>query len=515
MAHGELKMEEQLERSHLGSEPRSTTLRDVLAPLFRHSRLVVVSFLGILLGAVLSGFLTPKQYQAEMKILVKRERVEPIVTTDRTTSAPARGDVSEEELNSEVELLKSRDLLEKVVIACNLQHSNRKSLWASAFPTVRALGSAQEPANDVGVPEAVRSLEKKLQVEPIKKTSLFRVTYESPDAQLAAQVLTSLANLYLEKHVAVHRPAGAYDFFQKEAERYQKELTASEARLADYTRSGGAVSAVLEKQMTLQKLTEFDATLKATQSGVAETENRIHELEAQLGYTLPRLTTQIHRADNSGLLNQLKSTLLTLEIKETELLNKFEPNYRLVQEVKKEIAQTRTAIAAAESEPVRDETTDRDPTHEWLRAERARSKTDLATLQARALATSRVVRAYLDKARLIDQQGSVQNSLIRAAKTAEENYLLYQRKEEEARISDALDRQRIVNVAIAEAATVPSLPTSPRWSWILLMGLLLASLVSIGLAFATDFMDPSFRTPDELQDYLKIPVLAATPKNGR
>src|SRR5712692_8632276 len=136
MAHGELKMEEQLERSHLGSAPRSTTLRDVLAPLFRHSRLVVVSFLGILLGAVLSGLLTPKQYQAETKILVKRERVERVVSTDRTSSVPSRPDVSEEELNSEVELLKSRDLLEKVVIACNLQHSNRKSLWASAFPSV-------------------------------------------------------------------------------------------------------------------------------------------------------------------------------------------------------------------------------------------------------------------------------------------------------------------------------------------------------------------------------------------
>jgi len=38
------------------------------------------------------------------------------------------------------------------------------------------------------------------------------------------------------------------------------------------------------------------------------------------------------------------------------------------------------------------------------------------------------------------------------------DYLLYLHKQEEARISDALDRQRISNVVVAEAATVPFKP---------------------------------------------------------
>ena len=55
-------------------------------------------------------------------------------------------------------------------------------------------------------------------------------------------------------------------------------------------------------------------------------------------------------------------------------------------------------------------------------------------------------------------------------KTAEDNYLLYLRKREEARISDALDGKKIVNVTIAEAATVPVLP-SFHLGWILIGGL--------------------------------------------
>lgn len=493
---------------------RTLTLRDIVAPVFRHRRLVILSFTGILLGAAIGGLSLPKQYKAQMRMLVRFERADPLVTSDRNALLPLRPDVSEEELNSEVELLKSRDLLEKVVLACGLHHATRSSLWARLFPKVEATESDQRLRDDQRVPQAVRALEKTLQVEPLKKTRLIKVTYESSDPPLAARVLTTLASLYLEKHVAVHRPPGAFDFFQRETERYQNELSAAEARLADFDREGGIVAAQLEKEITLHRLAEFDATLHATESAVAETEKRIGELKTQLSTVQPRLTTQMRTADNP-VLSQLTSTLLSLELKRTELLAKFAPDYRPVQEVEQQIAQARHAITQAQHEPVRDETTDRDPTHEWLRAELAKSRTELAALHARAIATARIVRSYLDKVREIDQKGTVQQSLMRSVKTAEENYLLYQRKQEEARISDALDRQRIVNVAVAEAATVPSLPSSPSWSLSLLVGILMASFVSLGLAYTTDYFDPSFRTPGELQSYLRIPVLAATPKTSR
>jgi len=50
---------------------------------------------------------------------------------------------------------------------------------------------------------------------------------------------------------------------------------------------------------------------------------------------------------------------------------------------------------------------------------------------------------------------------FRSAKLAEDNCLLYSRKQEEAQIQDALDQRRIVNVSIAEQPTVPALPSSP------------------------------------------------------
>jgi uncharacterized protein involved in exopolysaccharide biosynthesis len=211
-------------------------------------------------------------------------------------------------------------------------------------------------------------------------------------------------------------------------------------------------------------------------------------------------------------MQQLKTTLLDLELKRTALLEKFKPDYRPVQEVQKQIDETIETINEAQNSPALEETKDRNPSYEWLQSELTKSNAEMASLHARADETLSVIRQYRAQLGMIDVNGAEQENLLREVKEAEGNDLLYKQKREEARINDALDRQRIVNVAIAEAATVPALPANPHWALTLLLGLLLAFLVSPGLAFVVDYFDPSLRTPDELRDVLQIPVLAALPK---
>src|SRR6202171_2616291 len=112
-----------------GNGVHSPTLRDLFTIIFRHRRLMALSFFGILLGAILAAALQPNRYEAGMKILVKRERVDPVVTSEASAQSQFALGVTAEDLNSEVELLKSRDLLEKVVLACDLQQQSRSKLF--------------------------------------------------------------------------------------------------------------------------------------------------------------------------------------------------------------------------------------------------------------------------------------------------------------------------------------------------------------------------------------------------
>jgi uncharacterized protein involved in exopolysaccharide biosynthesis len=206
----------------------------------------------------------------------------------------------------------------------------------------------------------------------------------------------------------------------------------------------------------------------------------------------------------------MKTHLLELQLKRTELLSRFEPSYRLVQEVEKEIAETRAEIAGEALTPVQDETTDKDPNYEWARMEMEKAQVQWDGLRARQSdasiqAVSLRTFAQQRQADSVDQQ-----DLMRTAKAEEDNYLLYLHKREEARIGDALDERRILNVAIVEPPIAPALPVHSALVYFLL-AFVLAVAFSIGVGFTTEYFDATIRTPGEAQGLLEVPVLAWLP----
>ena len=472
--------------------PSLTGIRDWLGVGVRHRRWVALSFLGVLAGVLLYLAVIPPRYASNTKILVKRERADLLVTADPSGAeqqVPAA--VTETDLNSEVELIKSQDLLEAVVRKFGLQNAS---------------GGSDDPQRALA--GAVRNLENALKIEPLAKTSLISITYEDTDPQRSAQVLNTLVDLYMEKHLAVHSPAGTLDFFREQAGQYQQGLRAAESRLSAFSQEEGVVSPEQQKTETLQRLAEFQAELKQTQASIAETEQRISSLQGQTATLSSRMTTQIRTADNPELMEQLKSTLLNLQLKRTELLQKFEPSYRLVQEADTEIKQTQAAIDAADKSKLLDETTDQNPIYEWVNSELVKTHSELAAEQGRAESLSRSIRSYEEKAADLDQKQIVEAGLVRDKNMEEANYVLYQRKQEEARISDALDRNRIVNVAVTQAPEVPAAPSRSRLAT-LLVGLLAALAVSAGAAVTAEYLSPSLKNSEDVKEFLDLPVLGS------
>ena len=111
----------------------------------------------------------------------------------------------------------------------------------------------------------------------------------------------------------------------------------------------------------------------------------------------------------------------------------------------------------------------------------------------------------------LDQQSITRQDLQREVKADEQNYLTYLAKREQERMSDALDTTRIANVAIAVPPAIPVLPIF-GWPLILLAAICLATIMSVGSAYAADYLDSSFHTPAQLTDVLGIPVVVAFPK---
>jgi uncharacterized protein involved in exopolysaccharide biosynthesis len=471
------------------------TLQEVGHTLTRWRWSVLATFLLIITAVVISGVWIPK-YEATMKIMVSRQRSDAIVTPSENAPTLVNGDtVSEEDLNSEIELINSEDLLRNVVLATGLGQKPNTA------------------PSEASIAKAVRTLAKELKIEAVRKTNVIAIRYANRDPKMAAAVLRALATAYIDKHIEVHRPPGEFAFFDQQAKQYQQRLGQAQDKLTEFTKQSGVVSADTERDSALQQAASFDAAARQAQSSLDEARKRLQALDLQLKSVPPRMTTAQRTTDNPQLLEHLKSTLLTLQLKRTELLAKYDPSYPLVKEVDAEIADTTTAITTETKNPIREQTTDQNPTYTWIQGEISKTQSELSGLQARASSSAGIADQYRARARTLEQDSIIQQDLLRQTKTQEENYLLYTRKREEARISNALDRGGILNVAIAEQPIVPALSVGSSTT-IIFLTLFIAMIMGISTAFVMDYAKPTFQSANEITGYLGTPVLAVLSKDG-
>jgi uncharacterized protein involved in exopolysaccharide biosynthesis len=133
------------------------------------------------------------------------------------------------------------------------------------------------------------------------------------------------------------------------------------------------------------------------------------------------------------------------------------------------------------------------------------------SLKARQARASAQIAGLHGLAEQMQSDAVAQQHLLRAAKANEENFLLYQRKREEARIGDALDERRILNVAVVEPPITPVLPMHSMLFW-LAVSVGLAVPASLGASFTAEYFDPTIRTPGEADRLLDAPMLAWLPE---
>jgi uncharacterized protein involved in exopolysaccharide biosynthesis len=484
------------------------TLRDMLSPLFRHRTVVALTFSAIFLVSILVAWVwASRYYVATMQVLVGRERLDPAMTAQPTAAVQetSKG-ITTEDVDSEVALLQGRDMLREVAQTCKMDEGD--SSWG-------VVDSRDPAAKKAATLESVtKSIASSLKVEAQKSSRVIEVRYGSTESpETTACVLQTLGKLYLERHLRLQRPAGALDFFAQETDKYQRALAESESQLVKFSKTERTAAPDILRADLAQELISAQGNLHRTRQDIAANKRRIENIKAQMAVTPSRSSTTEASLSANLLLDQLHSTLLTAQLKRTQLLMKYDPSYPLVKEVDAEIAETKEAIASAEQAKYINTSTDRDQTFEYLRQDQAKTEADLASEEAKAAA----LQTSIDDMQLqmvnLDAKAVQQGALLREAKANEGNYLLYLTKREQERTSDALDDKRIANVAIAVPAEVPVLPAHSPFS-VMFEGFWIALLAAIGAGYLAELADPSFRTPSEVEELLNVNVLAAVPKQA-
>ena len=470
------------------------SLRDVAACVFRRKWLILITLLTTITAAGVFAWVTPDKYESRLKLLVKNMRSDTPVTTGNGSFLD-RNEVSESQIISQIEVLKSRDLLEEVVKQTDLARPETEG--------------AEISKKDIE--KAVFQLEKDLHISPVKKANIIEISYSSRSPETSALVLNKLAGLFLEKHLKLHRPPGTSEFFKTQAEQYENDLRQAENRFSNFQQQKGAVEINRQKELTLTKLSEVSARLKDLDGKIEESDKRIAALEAQLGGMEQRVKTQSRVIPNQYSVERLNTMLVELRNRRIQLLAKFQPEERIVKEVDEQIEQTTEALQKASQTTSVEQASDINPLRQKLETELSNLKVDQAGNLALRKNLLEQVQQNQGKLTKLTGVTTIHDDLSRQVKQAEETYQLYARKQEESQIEDALDEKKITNITIAEAPVVPLTPNKSSRSLIAVLGLSLGLMLAFGSAFVSELLNETFHTPRQLQAFTEYPVLATIP----
>jgi uncharacterized protein involved in exopolysaccharide biosynthesis len=474
-------------RDSLGS--KNSLARNLVDHLFRQKGKVIT--LLVVWTAAMAAYLifTPPSYEGQIQFLIHNNRAPSVISPEFNNGPVPREYIDETVVATEIQLLSNKDLLRSVVNLCGLA----------------------EGAGGEATAKALRKLEKDLKVSPVLKANMLRATYSSSNPAEVKAVLDALANGYLNAHLQAHASAGVYDLFDKQASYYQGQLKELQDQLATFHEQRNIVTLSAQKDLNLRKLLELQASLKDTEAALAANSRKTLQLREQLANLKPRITTQARQMPNQYSVERLNTMLVELKNRRTDLAAKFQPQDRLIQDVDKQIADTKAALESANRLSSTEETTDVNPLRQSIEAELAKSEVATTEQRVHLASLNQQIAAYRQSLSGLQNAAADDDQLLRRIKETEDNFFLYSKKREEARIEEVMDRQKITNVALVEQPRLPDLP-KPKVSVTVIATYVLGCLLIVGFALGIGVTRPSVYTPWELEGLTGLPVLASVPR---
>lgn len=463
---------------------RIVSSRDVLFVIFKRQKLILTIFVITVATVALGIFLSKPVYESSVKVIINREvsesvlRIAPWYPLFRTFDL-------EEEINSEIELIKSRPVAEAVI-------DKLDEMTAAEEVSSSQLASEAGEAIEEDRLARVIALQRTIGAEPVKKSDVIMISFSSHDPQKTAVIANFVAEAYIDYRTRVYRSSGATDFFEEQIEIAKRNLDQLEEALADYREQEAMLSYERQEMILLTKLNGFETSLTEVRKDIISMEAKLSKIrEYMASPTHPVIPSMEIRGE--PVISDLHDRLIGLRLRLNELLTKYTEDHREVRNLRNEIAMGEAELAAEVNKLI------------------DLQESSLVILRAEEDALRSTVDMLYREVKTLPEKELTIGQLQRAIENHQEVYSMLVLKREETRVTEAGDH-RMANVSVISPAAVPKKPVRPQKGLLLVVGSLIGLLGGFGLAFVMEYMDHSLRTAEDVEHYLNLPVLACIPE---
>jgi len=395
---------------------------------------------------------------------------------------------------TQYKILQSRTLAERVVQGLQLYRFPEFYRKRMLFGLVKRDPDSIPSSSDVGPPDpsmdayrnSIEHFLDSMDVSPVRRSDLVEVSFYSRDPALAARVANQLGSDYIEQNLQVKwdETIKASEWLQGQLVGLKGKLEKSEDNLQAYAQANSILFVEEKKNLVNERLAQLQAEYTKAQADRFQKESLYSLVQAGQVQDLPGFLS-------NRLIQDLAVRLAELERDYSQLTAAVKPEYPKAIQLKKQIDTVRQALEqqkVALSQNIVDEYT-------------------------AALARERYIAQALELAKKevndIAEKSIQYNILKRETDTNRQLYEGLLQRLKEAQVSAGL---KASNIRIVDAAEEPKRPVRPRVLVNLALGIILGLGLGIGLAFFQEYLDNTLKTPDEVEQLLRLPSLGVLPR---
>ena len=483
--------------------------------------------LACLLSSCLLGWLAilvwPRTYVSHSELLfqVGRESIalDPTVTTGQTMLLQKS---QEEDINSALQILQSRKVLEMVVAELgegaildgHLPDSGTKGpssslrqLGAVVRDTVDACIMASGLRDKISDRElALLRLSGSIEYEVPKKSTVITVEATSKSPEMAQAISQAVVDAFMKLRRQTMQTIGSREFFTTQTHMANERLLEMQEKKRSFLEARKLVSIEAKQEIMKEQISSIEMDLLTTQRELEQALAKSKQLGSAI-FELEDITIAAEQENAGTNWGVLRQRVYELELQELKDSAKYADGHETLEATRKELAGARKILDQFKKTELKDKNTVPNPLKQKLQEEMKINDSNIAGL-----------RSAIEQRR--DQLQSLESEIAELLKDANElseidrdieqytsNLRLLREKEEEARVIEELRLGGISSVNQFQPATFVERPIKPDKKLLLAAFVMLGIVSGLGLAYLREINSGSIRTAIQAAQQLDVPVI--------
>ncbi|MFN6496407.1 MAG: GumC family protein [Nostoc sp. DedQUE01] len=392
-------------------------------------------------------------------------------------------------MNTEAEVIRSNPVVKNTIARLNLKDSKNRELKPTQFL-------------------------QKFTVKEIKGADILNISYKDTNPQIAAQVVNTLIDVYLEYNVSAHRnqAATARKFIEKQLPNAELVVRQAEAELAVFKERNKIISLQEEANKSLELITELQQQISEAQSKFADAEAQTQAIKKQLRMNSEQAVVMTSLSQTSGvqdILKEIQQLESQLAAKRTVFQDNHPQVIDLVYKLQSlnELLQQRVKNVVGVDSVQLNNNFQLGELQQQLSAKLVDLESNRLGLASQITTLSNLQAAYKQRLNNLPRLEQQQRQLERKVQAAQSTYSLLLQKLQESRIAE---NQSLGNASMISAAEVPEESISSPMFLYLSTGLL-SSLAALAIIYILEKIDKSIKTTEQAKELLNFTLLGVIP----